>query len=1058
MGGFINGPVVKLSVDEASLVASVQVALGKISAQAAAENKKISQGISAAIVNPLVAQAAQLRALYSTGSIGLKDLQTQQKALISLLDVQINKLATRNDLDRQSLATLKQLTLERERQQNALNRGVGVGVTAGTQSALSLVSAPIIGNISRLGTSLLGVSGASGGESSAFAGAASGIAAIAAGGGVAVTVLAGLTVGLLAAAGAATSLAISGGALVQELSNISQRTGISIQNLQVLGAVASVSNLGLGDIVIGFRKFSQALSGGGAGLDSGDGVTGATKKAAEILQVLGVTSKDSFTAIEQVADAFQKLPDGPLKSAAAVQLFGRSGLQLIPILNQGRDGVEQFRAVVEQFGPSIDQNGVKSQQNWQLATEKLSLSFQTLKVAAIPILDILSKFTTGTANFISSGFLSFADPLAKGSTSAATFGTAMDKAFTIAEDSARKFGPNLKQLTDLLDGTTDALRKLQAEGTKELQALNDEAGKGALSKLNGFSLTGERQNPNATASDNILTKQRQDLEAIAQIMLNFPNLANQVQGAVVGVTNTTISELTKLADEALKKADAADEAESRQRIENERALNAIILGFDDNLAIARAKSTKNAVQTIIAEEQKLLDDAIAKATLRGATEQSLQDLRVKANQEAELKIAKARQDEIDKTNKEIQQQAGQLFDALLKGGGNFTTALKTSLENLVLAPVKQVFEAVIAGILTKPVQAAKDELKSLGDSLKTKGGILGDIGKALSPADAIGKNAASVDLNTKSTDANTDALKNLNGILTGNAPASSAGSSSGGSLSGLGNILFGGAAAGSGGLIFHGLPPSGGGGSSSSFGGLQGAGLGLNFLLGLGNLVGGISGHNAGQAVGGGVSILGGGISKIGQIIGKSNTDLGATLGQVGGAIGGAGLVISGISQGGLGGALSATLGGAEIGTAIAPGIGTAIGAVAGFAAGLIGGLFGHHGPTAAQISAAVKRQTVDPNLLVGQEFDRSAQGTFGDTLNTTFSEGPGGTFSNSAINGPRQSPVGAVNFNINAVDAKSVADLFAQHGGTMAKIVAGRINSTQSGLARQIRTAVQPA
>jgi hypothetical protein len=123
-----------------------------------------------------------------------------------------------------------------------------------------------------------------------------------------------------------------------------------------------------------------------------------------------------------------------------------------------------------------------------------------------------------------------------------------------------------------------------------------------------------------------------------------------------------------------------------------------------------------------------------------------------------------------------------------------------------------------------------------------------------------------------------------------------------------------------------------------------------------------------------------------------------------------------------------------------------------------VGALFGHHGPTAAQISAAVKRQTVDPNLFVGQEFDRSVGSSFGDTLNSTFSEGPGGTFSNSAINGRRQSPVGGVTFNVSAVDAKGVADFFNQHGGTLAKVVGRQINSTQSGMARNIRTAVQPA
>jgi hypothetical protein len=269
----------------------------------------------------------------------------------------------------------------------------------------------------------------------------------------------------------------------------------------------------------------------------------------------------------------------------------------------------------------------------------------------------------------------------------------------------------------------------------------------------------------------------------------------------------------------------------------------------------------------------------------------------------------------------------------------------------------------------------------------------------------------------------------------------------------LGNILFGGVASGSGGLIFHGLPT--GGGAQGIGGGALSSNL-LGFLLGGANVISGITGHNTAQSIGGAATILGSGLSTLGGPIVKGVPLNG--LQQAGGILGGAGLVISGVAQGGIGGTLSATLGGAEIGTAIAPGIGTAIGAAAGLVAGVIGALFGHHGFTPAQIAAAVKRQTVDPNKFVGIEFDRSAQGSFGDTLNTTFSEGPGGTFSNSAIKGPRQGSASNVTFNVSAVDAKGVADFFNQHGGTMAKIVAGQINSTQSGLASGIRSAVTPA
>ena len=198
-----------------------------------------------------------MRALYSTGSLAIKDLQTQQKNLLGLLDQEISKLVTRNDLSNKELSTLKALTLERERQQNALNRGTGVGVTAGTQSALGLVSGPIVANISRLGTGLLGLAGGSGGSDgggAAFAGAAAGITAITSAGGPAIAILGALTAALIAAGGAAVSLAISGGALAQNLNNISQKTGISIQNLQVLQAAGSTVGLGLDELVTGFPQ------------------------------------------------------------------------------------------------------------------------------------------------------------------------------------------------------------------------------------------------------------------------------------------------------------------------------------------------------------------------------------------------------------------------------------------------------------------------------------------------------------------------------------------------------------------------------------------------------------------------------------------------------------------------------------------------------------------------------------------------------------------------------------------------------------------------------------
>jgi|HubBroStandDraft_6_1064221.scaffolds.fasta_scaffold01891_12 hypothetical protein len=1039
MGGFVPGPVIKFSVDEASLVAQVQSVLANVNQQVQAQNKQVSQSIGSQIANPLIVQAAQLRALYSTGSIGLKDLQTQQKALVASLDVQIKQLATRNDLDKQALATLKQLTLERERQSNALNRGVGV--TSGTTSALSLVSSPIIANISRLSAGLLGIAGGSGGSGggasgAAFAGAAASITSVTAAGGPAIAILGALAAAFVAATGAAVGLAISGGALVQNLSNVSQRTGISIQNLQALQAAGGVVGLSLDDLVIGFRKFSQVLTGGGVD-ENGDFQT-ATKKSTEILQALGVTSKDSFTAIEQVGTAFQKLPDGPTKAAVAVQLFGRSGLQLIPILNQGAEGVEKFRAIVEQFGPSIDQNAIQSQLNWQLATTKLSLAFDSLKVAAIPVLDVLSKLTesaayflstavknpSGTASGIFAGILSgggnpgatigaistnlalLPSPVNKLGTAAVTAGSSLDAMFKIAEAG----GSRLKVTLDgILAGNFDEFLKKINENAKEFEQGQIERGNSAQSLITN---TLHKLPPGASESDRAVQEMNDEIEKIREAVLGLPGLVESADAAIAKLTADTIAGLAQIEQDSLEKASEAVEKILEEEQNKRIAINNIIKQAQDQAAVDAAAATESAVAKIIAEEQKRFDELQKQIALQGASEQDFANLRVAIEQDANARIAKARQDELDKTNKEVEQQAGQLFDALIRGGGSFTKALKDSLQNLLLSPVKQVFEAVVGAIFTPVVQAAKDGLKNLGDSLKGQGGILGAIGKQLSPPTAIGTNTQQVSLNTTATQDNTAALNNLNGILTGTAPSGSGGSISGrassGASSGLGQVLFGGAG-GAGGLIFHGLP-------------------------------GGSGGNNGSQSSGAGAALNG--------------------LQKVPGAIAGAGLLISGLAQGGIGGALSDALGGLTIGATFGGPVGAAIGAAAGFGLGLIRTLFGgKKGPTQAQIQAAIKKQYIDPNTFVGQEFDRSAQRTFGATLASNFSTGPGGTFGNASINPlpPPPAPV-PMQVTIQTMDSKGVAEFVNQYKGVFAKAVSTSVNTTQTGLARSIKAIVSPA
>src|SRR5204862_7584712 len=67
------------------------------------------------------------------------------------------------------------------------------------------------------------------------------------------------------------------------------------------------------------------------------------------LDKLGLGLKDASgkalplnDSLLKIAERFQSMANGPEKTALAMQLFGKSGAQLIPFLNKGADGIAEL--------------------------------------------------------------------------------------------------------------------------------------------------------------------------------------------------------------------------------------------------------------------------------------------------------------------------------------------------------------------------------------------------------------------------------------------------------------------------------------------------------------------------------------------------------------------------------------------------------------------------------------------------------------------------------------------------------------------------------------------
>jgi len=154
----------------------------------------------------------------------------------------------------------------------------------------------------------------------------------------------GSTLGAILPAAGIAGLAAMGKQAIDaadNLNDLSQRTGVAVPALSKFGAAAADSGSNLDEVAKAMGRLSRGLA-------------DPASKANEQLQQLGIQTKDAAGNLRGVdavmldlADKFSKMPDGAQKTALAMDLFGRSGMNLIPMLNQGRGALSQYSATID---------------------------------------------------------------------------------------------------------------------------------------------------------------------------------------------------------------------------------------------------------------------------------------------------------------------------------------------------------------------------------------------------------------------------------------------------------------------------------------------------------------------------------------------------------------------------------------------------------------------------------------------------------------------------------------------------------------------------------------
>ncbi len=153
-----------------------------------------------------------------------------------------------------------------------------------------------------------------------------------------------------------------------QIANLSERLGVSVQEMSALRFMADQSDTSLEALATGMKKLS---------VNAVAAASGSAEMAAAFASI-GVPVKNadgSLRAIDDilgdVAEEFRLMPEGVEKTALAVKLFGKTGDELIPFLNAGRAGIKEMREEAEKLGIVLDERAARAAKKFEDDTKKI---------------------------------------------------------------------------------------------------------------------------------------------------------------------------------------------------------------------------------------------------------------------------------------------------------------------------------------------------------------------------------------------------------------------------------------------------------------------------------------------------------------------------------------------------------------------------------------------------------------------------------------------------------------------------------------------------------------
>ena len=126
--------------------------------------------------------------------------------------------------------------------------------------------------------------------------------------------------------------------------------GTTVDQIAALRLVAKTSGIGLDELQNSFAKLSR-------------NITDESPNSKRALDALGLSfsdlrGKEADEQLGTLAESFSKIENGATKDAIAMELFGRAGVQMLPMLNEGKVAIEEMANAAAEAGTALNEETV----------------------------------------------------------------------------------------------------------------------------------------------------------------------------------------------------------------------------------------------------------------------------------------------------------------------------------------------------------------------------------------------------------------------------------------------------------------------------------------------------------------------------------------------------------------------------------------------------------------------------------------------------------------------------------------------------------------------------